>query len=238
MLAVGCGRIGFDATVSRDSATAPGDAPAPSIAWRKTLVAINTNAGENTVTFTVTPLAAGDVALFHTMCPSGAAPTAVTLSAPGWTFTPISPMTGTTAIGFWTASFGAITPSTTAVTWTLEWTDSSACGTLIALGDEFANVAQTGGAITFDAHGEGVGTGNCATTLTTGYDREALWAACTSKTALVAIEPGYTKAADDGTGDWSEYRIANDPAGTAEQLTFTNAPAMDFAITAVSLRTF
>jgi hypothetical protein len=238
MLAIGCGRIGFDDhAASGDAAPALGDATtALPIAWRRTLVAINQLTAASTDTFTVTPVATGDAVVVHTTCPSGFPPTAVTLSAPGWSFAQIGPITGNTTAGLWTSSFGATAPSTAAATWTVQWTDSSACGTLITIADEFANVGHTGGAITFDAHDEAVGSSDCVTSLTTGYDAEALWGACTSRTALVAVEAGYTKAGDDGSGDWSEYRIASDPAGTDEQITFTNATGTYFAITAVSLR--
>jgi hypothetical protein len=37
-----------------------------------------------------------------------------------------------------------------------------------------------------------------------------------------ATGAGFTKGADDGVGDWAEYRITGDPAGTVEDVEFTN----------------
>ncbi len=66
------------------------------------------------------------------------------------------------------------------------------------------------------------GTGNCAGPFTTVADSETIWAACFSYSAVAATGPGYTKGADNGGGDWAEYRISTDPAGTLETPTFEN----------------
>jgi len=41
---------------------------------------------------------------------------------------------------------------------------------------------------------------------------------------------------DNGTGDWSEYRITADAAGTREQVMFRNASANGYVLTTVTIK--
>jgi hypothetical protein len=59
--------------------------------------------------------------------------------------------------------------------------------------------------------------------VTIPHDGDAIWAACDSATSVRSVGPGFVKGADGGIGDWSAYRITNDPAGTIEPVQFTNA---------------
>jgi hypothetical protein len=62
-----------------------------------------------------------------------------------------------------------------------------------------------------------------------------VWAAAYSGMALTAVGSGYTKAADDGNGDWSEYKLTADPAGTTEPVTFSS-PAQPWLLGVVTLK--
>jgi hypothetical protein len=53
---------------------------------------------------------------------------------------------------------------------------------------------------------------------------------------LTGVGPGFTKTGDDQMGDWSEYKITSDPAGTQESATFDNTAGANFAITAVAIK--
>ena len=48
---------------------------------------------------------------------------------------------------------------------------------------------------------------------------------------------GFTKSADDGHGDWSEYKLTTDPAGTPEGVLFQTSTGMDdYVVTAVAIK--
>ncbi len=165
--------------------------------------------------------------MLHTYCTSNTAPTAVSLTAPGWTIMPIGPLAGSAANTDWVASFGAIAPDTASATFTVTWTGTPRCQFMDELGDEFTN------AIAFDAHAETFGAdGDCTASLTTGATGEAVWAACSGNVS--ASGAGFIKAADDTQDDWSEYRITNAAAGTPRSITFTNMMT-SWAMTAVTL---
>lgn len=59
-------------------------------------------------------------------------------------------------------------------------------------------------------------------TIPLGHPGGAVWAARNSDSSVNAVGPGFTKGADDNVGDWSEYRITDDPAGTVESVAFAN----------------
>jgi len=172
-----------------------------------------------TDTFDVTT-AAGDAIVLLVGCEAGAMPpAAVDLSAPGWTFAEMSPPLASGAL--YAASFAAIAPSAGTHAFTATW--SSSCMRRIALGDEFAGVA------TFAANGEA--SSGCSTTIAPAPN-QAVWAACYLNTGVVAPGHGFTKGADDGFGDWSEYALASAP----DQVTFELATANEELVEAVALR--
>jgi hypothetical protein len=211
-----CGRIGFEAT----SDGAPPDVTATPISWVKTFAAQWTAVTPMlTYTFQSAASAAGDAIVLEVFCQNTTAPTGVTLSAPGWTFTQLGALVGSTANLYWGTSFGAIAPNTASATFTATWTAPASCSYLDALGDEFAGADPTGGVATFDAHAEASSVGNCATSVTTKAANEAVWAACS---VGMATGPGatYTKSADDGDGDWSEYKLTSDAANSIEAVEF------------------
>jgi hypothetical protein len=239
VLVAACGRLRFDELADAPGFEAPDVATRP-VEWRGVFVERDNRTGNASDTFTATALAAGDAIALHVSCDLTATAPTVTVTAPGWTFAPIAPITGSASLQFWVASFGAIAPDTAPAAVTVQWS-ASCTQNIIELGDEFSAADPAGGTTTFDAHGERVGAGNCTTSLSTGHDGDTLWAACASFLAsqvvtLTDIGPGFTKSGDDQMGDWSEYRITSDPAGTQESATFDNTAGANFAITAVAIK--
>ena len=110
-------------------------------------------------------------------------------------------------------------------------------GTLITMGSTIsltAHAAQAGDAVVvfFACSGSQMPATGAITG--TGWN-DAVWAGCYTGTALVSVGAGYTKAADDGNGDWAEYKVTTDPAGTMETAAFSNA-AQPWALAAVTLK--
>jgi hypothetical protein len=99
--------------------------------------------------------------------------------------------------------------------------DRVTCNAITSLGDEFAAIAPFS-AIRSDGMNAITGAGDCLGTVSTSHPDDAVWAACDSDSNVTATGPGDTKGADDGTGDWSEYKITTDPAGTVENVAFPN----------------
>jgi hypothetical protein len=129
------------------------------------------------------------------------------------------------------ASFGAIAPDAGAATFTVTW--GATCQRRIALGDEFSGAASDARA--FDAHVAASGSGACATTITTASADDAVWAACYSTAGVTAPGAGFAKGADDAFGDWTEYALAADRAGTPIDVTFA-VSAPTFIVTAATIR--
>jgi len=235
VLVSACGRIDFEARGSAsDAAHDDGTAVGP-VSWVKTFV--ETGGGNPTLPYTFTASAtAGDAVVLQVFCASNNAPTGVTLAAPGWTFTQLGAIVGSTASGYWGTSFGAIAPDAAPATFTVTWPGATPCNFIDELGDEFAGAAPSGGAATFDAHAELISSGECTTTLTTRDANEAVWAACTINT-VISVGAGYTKSADDSDGDWSEYRLTADPANTVEAVEFVTVNTTDdYVVTAVAIK--
>jgi hypothetical protein len=245
-LVTACGRFGFDPSAhdapgADGSATtdaiadtvadvAPDGMVTPSIAFVSSPIQHTGPMGaSDTVALQAT--AAGDALLFLVGCAASQMPTNVTISAPNWAFTPLSPLTINSVGQVYAATFGAIAPDTTSVTLTINWTNSNCNRGQSTLADEFTSVDA---AAPFDAHAEASGAGNCTTSITTTHDSDAVWSACYAATSVTGPGPGYTKSAADTVGDMAEYKLTTDPMGTLEDVTFINPNG--YVISAVTLK--
>jgi len=218
-----CGRIAFDEL--SDAAPPGGDAAAdaaPSrIAYAGPFVQRPGGTGP-TESFQARAFAAGDAILIQATCAGSAIPTGVSITAPGWDFKLLGPITASQSSSERSATFGAIAPDTLPTTISVAWSGSACNSTKNDVGDEFAMVDPAGGTMTFDSVMATEGTGDCIANVPILHDGDALWAACDSANSVRNVGPGLVKGADDGVGDWSAYRLANGPAGTTEMVQFTN----------------
>ena len=224
-----CGRVDFDSVPSDGAGD---DGPSVPITWVQVFAQHAATPAGALDQFQAAAAHAGDAIVVHLYCTSNIAATGATLTAPGWTFTPIGPFSGSVSDTDYVASFGALSPDTATATFSVAWTGNPHCDFVDELGDEFANVDPTGGTTTFDAHDETLGaTGDCQTTLTPGSAGDMVWAACSGQVS--ALGAGYTKGADDGNTDWSEYRLAG--GAGAQQVSFTSA-GTSWVMTAVAIK--
>ena len=229
-----CGRLGFDPQRAPPDAPAAMDVPPAMIKWVKPFAEprpLGTGPVDN---FVANAQQRGNAVVLLVACAGSTMPTAVSVSAPGWSFDPLGPITGTA--GEWAASFGAIAPDAAPALIAVSWIGSNCDGARAELGDEFTNTDPAGGAATFDMHTEAAGSGTAMAIVTTGNPDDAVWGACVSSGTLTDVGAGYMKGADNTTGDWSEYRITADAAGTREQVTFRNASANGYVLTTVTIK--
>jgi hypothetical protein len=228
-----CGRYGFTdlghAAVS-DGAALRDVAQGSGASARYVQSFAGTGAGTMS-TFSVTPVQIGDALVVQAYCGSSAKPTQVVLDAPGWTFQRVSPIVGAGVTKDFVASFVAVVPSIEATVVTATWSVAACDLGLGAVGDEFADTAGQLLDLVRD-HAEGFGVNDCATAVAT-EPGDLVWGACTGSVA--AIGPTFSKGADDGGGDWTEYQTSA-VAAAATPVTFANGPGQDFVITAVTLR--
>jgi hypothetical protein len=166
--------------------------------------------------------AASNAVVLQVSCNASEVPTAVSVSASGWTFAQLGPITASTSSTQRSATFVAITPDAADTTVTVNWSGSTCTSSKNEIGDEFAMADPAGGAVTFDGSNATQDTGSCAGAVTTGHADDAVWAACNSENKVTAVGSGFIKGADDRAGDWSEYTITNDHAGTVEAVQFVN----------------
>ncbi|MGE5184422.1 MAG: hypothetical protein ACM31C_20270 [Acidobacteriota bacterium] len=229
-----CGRIDFDALAGAHDAAAGGDAgddaPSAPVAWVQVFAARHPGAGAAD-TFATSAAHAGDAIVLEVACSGSTTPTAVTVTAPGWTFTPVDPIAGSTATQLYAASFVAIAPDTAATNVSVTWAGSTCDVGKAELGDELANVDAAGA---IDRHAIAPGTGPCSGAVPTSRANDAVWGACFCATQITGAGPGYTKGADNAGGDWSEYKITTDPAGTPEQVSFAS-PNVGFVLAMATL---
>lgn len=221
-----------DGAAASDSASGDG-ATATAIAYVKAVAEEYPGMGA-TDSFTLQAVNAGDAIVFMIACAGSGTPTDVSVTAPGWTLLALGPVTYDSAGQVAAASFGALAPDTNPVTVSLSWTGTNCNRGKTELADEFTNIDSTSAAAAFDAHAEAPGAGNCTATVTTGHDRDAVWGACYSATMATAIGSGFTAAATDSHGDFAEYAVTTDPAGTPETVTIVNANS--YVMVAVSLK--
>ncbi|HEY6249134.1 MAG TPA: hypothetical protein VI685_04190 [Candidatus Angelobacter sp.] len=186
----------------------------------------NSTSGISSMTFTLQATNANDAILFGVGCnATGGTPSAVSLSATGWTFTQLSGITGNATNGFM-ASFIAIAPNTTSVTATLSWTvsGSNCSGFQNVLADEFSGNDTTGGATTADAHSQATGSSGCSLSVTPANANDGVWFACND--SVTNVTGSYSKGGDDGAGDWTEFTILSGGSGVAQSAGFTSSGTM------------
>jgi hypothetical protein len=229
---VACGRVNFDPRGGGDGGgDDSGDGPgSQAVAWAGTFVAAQTN-GTNVTTFGGQAHAPGNVVVVHAACDGAASPTAVSLTAPGWTFTQIASIAGVSSK--WGTAFTAIAPDTAPATFTVTWVTGSCSGNMNEVGDEFANADTTTPVDAVDMMGGG---GDCQGMVTTTRAGDAIWAACSTGGTTTGTGPGYTKSGDDAHDDWSEYKLTTDPAGTVETATFVSASGGGHVMDVVAIR--
>ena len=220
-----CGRLDFDAVSVFGGAmdVALDTTPPAVISHVGVFVARSPGAGTTTDTFTVQAHAAGNAIVMQVACAATATPTSVSVTAPGWTWTQMGPILANAASKERAAIVVAIAPDANPVQLTIQWAGSTCSSSVNDLGDEFAMTDPAGGAITFDSAVQTEGQGTCTGMITTGHDADAVWAACDTSNSVSGVGAGFTKSADDNNGDWSEYKLTPDPAGTVETPSFANA---------------
>src|SRR5215469_4107662 len=186
---------------------------------------VNSASGISSMTFTLQASNANDAILFGVGCNATAAtPSAVNMSATGWTFTQLSGITG--SAGAFMASFIAIAPNTTSITATVSWTVSgnSCAGFQNVLADEFSGNDTTGGTTTADAHNQATGGSGCSLSVTPANANDGVWFACND--TVTAVTGSYTQGANDADGDWTEFKILSGGSGVAQSAGFTSSGAM------------
>jgi hypothetical protein len=226
-LLAACGRVGFAterAAAGDATSDTVGDGP-PGIVYVGPVAQRYPGMGPAD-TFALQAGAAGDAIVMMVACAGSGTPTGVTVTAAGWTFTSLDPLTIDSFAQIAGASFAAIAPDTAATTVSVTWTSNCNRGKT-EVADEFASTTGV------DVHAAAQGTGNCTTSVTTGHAGDAVWAACYSATTLTSIGAGFTLGATDSHGDYAEYELTSDPAGTVEQISFTNTNG--FVVVAAAL---
>ena len=193
------------------------------------------------MTLNYTPVGTSNAVVVLVGCRSPGV-TGMSLTASGWTFTPISGLVGPSGFFDFISTFGAITPNTAAATFTVTLTggngDCTGNDTTVMV-DEFSGSDITGGTTTFDAHNEsldpapgGICTG---APVTPANNNDAIWYACFDN--VTGVTGGYTKGQDDTTGDWTEYKILSGGLGVVQNPGFiTNPNFSSFALGGVSIK--
>lgn len=201
----------------------------------KVLVQQSVPGASNTSTFNTSATTAGDAICVQIAAAASTLPTSATLTASGWTFTQIAPVSGLTV---WTATavaatFCAIAPNTSSVTFTATFIAGSGYAAISILGDEFSGNDTTGGTTTFESANSATATsGSPTVNVTPVSNNDGLWGACQDTTS--AVLAGFTKGADDTQGDWTEWKILSGQAGTPQTVSFTGGPG--YIIQAVAIK--
>jgi len=193
------------------------------------------------MTFNYTPVGTNDALAILVGCISPGV-TSMSLTAPGWTFTPISGLIGPSSIYDFISTFGAIVPSTAPATFTVTLIggNGNCSADASVLVDEFSGNDISGGTTTFDAHNESldnnVSTGICTgAPITPANNNDAIWYACYDN--VTGVGGGYLKGQDDGNGDWTEYKVLSSGSGIAQNPSFaTNPCCATFGLGGVSIK--
>jgi hypothetical protein len=230
IFAAACGRVGFDAAPDGQLAAAI-DAPVAQIAYVAPFLQDNAGPGATKTTL-VQAHATGNAIVLQVACGSNADPTAVAVTAPGWTFRQVGLISreGTDHA----ATFTAIAPGTDSASLTVTWTGGCDLNRN-DLGDEFAMVDPAGDEITFDSVSTVAGSGSCTGSLPIQHFGDMVWAACDSNGEVKNVGAGFTKGADDLAEDWSEYRLTADPPGTTEAISF-ESDLVGYVLSMVALK--
>lgn len=177
--------------------------------------------------FTISALNAGDAVVLAVTCISGEPIQMFDLTAQGWTFSELGPLTDPAQSS---DSFGALAPDTATVL--LHVSSTPSCNQIQTMGDEFTNVDPIGGGVTFDSSRSTYGT-DTSITLPTGHANDAVWAAMTD--SGTALPGGKFTAGASLMGNLTEYLITTDPAGTFETAAFDTGATVN-VITAVTIK--
>src|SRR5215831_13537393 len=120
-LLAACGRVGFetDHAGAGDANSDAVDAPS-GIAYVGPVAERYPGMGAAD-SFSLQAAAAGDAIVMMVACAGSGTPTGVTVTAPGWTFTPLDPVTIDSFAQISGASFVAIAPDTAAATVSVTW---------------------------------------------------------------------------------------------------------------------
>jgi hypothetical protein len=210
------------------------DAALSHIAYVGAFVQRSTGTGPDD-SFTAQAHAAGNAVVIQVSCSAAEIPTAVSVSAPGWSFTQLGPITASASSSQRSATVVAVAPDAIGASFAVSWTGSSCDSSKNEVGDEFAMTDPAGGTITFDSANATDGRGDCVGTVTTKHAADAVWAACNSENRVTSAGAGFIKAADDSAGDWSEYAITDQPADTVETVRFANGTA-GYVLSMVTLK--
>ena len=175
-------------------------------------------------TFSYAPTNANDAIPIYVQChPSTGTITGVSLSASGWTITPLQ--TVNTGANDWGATFGAIAPNTSSATFTATFTGASNCSHFaIVMLDEFSGNNTAGGTTTFNATSSSAGTaGTCnqtAANLTPAVNNEAAWFACTDNASAATLP--FSQGSTDNGGQMTEYQTLLGQTGVAQTPAYTS----------------
>jgi hypothetical protein len=185
-------------------------------------------------TFTAQAKHAGDLIIAHMSCGGMVAEPTMTITAPGWTWTVV---TRGGKIGYWGALLVSIAPDTALATFVASDNNVSCTGGgAHVLADEFTMQAPGDPRMAVD----GIvtqGTGHCESSISTLMAGEAVWAACSYDDPITGPGAGFTLSATDGQNNYSEYRVAGDPANTVEQIRYqTPGNSRGYVISVATIR--
>jgi len=177
-----------------------------------------------TASFTYTAGGTGNAVLFSLFCNDNSdTPSAVSLTATGWTLTQVGSINGSTGIPGWIALFKAYAPNTTQATFTETWTAASNCNSAMnVMIGEFSGMDATqfvdnnSGSANFAS----ATSGGCALTITPATNNDGLWFACDDSVSGTGT---YTKGCDDTQGDWCEWKVISGGAGVGQASAWTSS---------------
>jgi hypothetical protein len=165
---------------------------------------------------------AGDVIAMQVTCRSTTAPTSLQVTATGWQFNVLAGPAGAPPLH--TRQVLAIAPDANPVSVVVTWggTTCESGGTTLA--DEFRGIDTAAGVTGAGVVGtEQAGVGSPFFTYTTQMPAAPLCAACFTGGSCTAVGAGWMPGAAAAGAFISAYRITSDPAGTQEQVSFTNS---------------
>jgi len=192
------------------------------------LAARNPSTGAFSDSFSIQVAKAGDLVLLFTGCETAQASASASIVVAGWNVMPLTDASGG-ASGRFVGAFYAIAPDTNASFASVSW-NVSGCSDLIVFAEDFRSDTGT---IAIDGQSATIANGSCDALYTLQHTGAAVWVGCHPTMFINDVATGWTKGADDGTGDWAEYKLTTDPAGTQEHASF--AVSGDYAASAVGI---